>query len=162
MEARKGMYCLSICLLCTSLLGACQQGASTPQMSPKQMAQVLKDIHLADGWVDQEGGSLDRRNDIRDELYDEILDQYGLNRQTFYQDYQYYINHPLELDTIYLQITAELEDQLETLKSEDLERRRLIRRIDTTRWRDTKPKSDTAVELPSIPTQKLSSDPPNL
>jgi len=100
-----------------SMLLGCQGDAPTVALSQTEMEEILGQMHIADAWVDEQGGPLYLRNRSRDDLYDEILDQWSTDRATFYQSYQYYLAHPTELDSIYARMIRGLETELDTLRA---------------------------------------------
>jgi hypothetical protein len=111
------------CLLAASLsgCGSDDQPANAPHMPAAKMKAVLRDIHLVDAWTDRQGGPYSRRKDIRDELYDEVLDQHGLDRKTFHQTYQYYLDHPVQLDSLYRQMKEGMQDELDSIRTQSVE-----------------------------------------
>lgn len=109
------------------MLHACSDDNYRPEVDQETMTEILTQIHLADGWVDLKGGSLTRRKDMRNDLYDEILDQYDLDRETFYRSYQYYTDRPFVLDSMYAKIVADLEEELERKREENMKQREINR-----------------------------------
>ena len=88
----------------------------TPPYPPEEMAQLMLDLHHTDAWVDRKGGPLRRRNQMRSEVYDEVLASYGLDRETFGEVYAFYLNHPSILDTVYGSMVAIMQNQIDSLK----------------------------------------------
>jgi len=87
-------------------------------LPPEQMRVVLRDMHVVNAWVSRQGGPFSRRKDMRNEMYDEVLAMHNLDRITFHEAYQFYLEHPTELDSLYRQIKRELETDLDSLKKE--------------------------------------------
>lgn len=140
-------YVLALALL----LGSCADETSSTQIPPEEMAEILKQIHLADGWVDQKGGTLERRQAMRNEIYDEVLAQYGYEKEEFYAAYRYYTDRPIVLDSIYTSIIAYMEAELEAERKANLERRR----------KDGEDRSDDTLRLaPNTPRDTASAQQP--
>lgn len=93
-----------------AILGlSCQPTDKTPKVSQTEMEYILTEVHLADAVVDHLGGHLIHRNIRRDDIIDEILSTQDINREDFYDSYQYYLQHPVELDSIYTHILLQLQ-----------------------------------------------------
>ncbi|MEL6135217.1 MAG: DUF4296 domain-containing protein [Bacteroidota bacterium] len=80
------------------------------------MQEILSEMHLADVVVDKRGGPLVMRRGLREDLYDQILTKYELDRQTFLLHYKYYMEHPSLMNEIYQSITEDLEKREEEAK----------------------------------------------
>ncbi|MEL6673804.1 MAG: DUF4296 domain-containing protein [Bacteroidota bacterium] len=90
---------------------SCQE-EERPPADMQRMQEILRELHLADAWVELRSGSVGVRNRARAEVYDTILANFGHNRTTFYEDYQYYLQRPALLDTIYERLIQELDDKI--------------------------------------------------
>ena len=86
------------------------------------MQQILIEMHIADVVVDKRGGPLAMRRALREDLSNEILDKYALDRQTFLIHYKYYMEHPSLMNQIYQEITKNLEEREEQAKKEYAEK----------------------------------------
>ncbi|GAB4423960.1 MAG: hypothetical protein OHK0039_40850 [Bacteroidia bacterium] len=111
-----------LCCLPLLFLSACRE-QQPPAIDTALMRELLKDIHLADSWVDAQTGSAEERRALRDALYQEILAKKAVEPQTFFDSYAYYIDHPELLDSIYLYIIEDLVKQEQRLVDEDRRRR---------------------------------------
>jgi len=98
------------------LLRPKDSSAEVPPLAPETMVSLMADLHQTDAWVDRKGGPLKRRNEMRDEVYDEVLESYGLNRKTFGEVYAFYLNHPSLLDTVYGSMVVLMQGQIDSLK----------------------------------------------
>lgn len=87
-------------------------------LPPEQMREVLRDMHVVNAWVGRQGGPFIRRRDMRNEMYDEVLAKHDLDRATFHAAYQFYLEHPVQLDLLYRYIKRELDTDLDSLKRE--------------------------------------------
>lgn len=92
---------------------ACQQDTKPPELLPvEEMVKILKEFHLGEGSISQLRLSGDQRTELRDQLYDKLLDKYSIPRETFYSSYEYYLTQPMIMDSIYTHIIDELNHQL--------------------------------------------------
>ncbi|RMG29455.1 MAG: DUF4296 domain-containing protein [Bacteroidetes bacterium] len=103
---------LSVILLSFLLaLGACKQEQMPEGIIPQaEMKEILKSIHLANAMGQRTGNTLEQRNANRQELYNAIFSRFGVDRETFYNSYLYYLDHPEKLDPIYKDIITELNE----------------------------------------------------
>jgi hypothetical protein len=95
------------------LLAACARQPGYTPLSEDTMRDVLVDMHLADAVVEVAGGTMNQRDALRDSYTGEILEQRGLDRETFLRSYQYYVRRPEEMNRIYEQVIAALDKRLQ-------------------------------------------------
>lgn len=95
-------------LLFTLLASACQE-AEPEVIDEATMQAILMDIHLSDAWVERSGGTLYERSMLREGAYDEVLARHGLDRETFFRSYLYYLEAAVQLDSIYVRMVREME-----------------------------------------------------
>ncbi|MDX2286312.1 MAG: DUF4296 domain-containing protein [Bacteroidia bacterium] len=95
------------------LLAGCARQPSYTPLSEDTMREVLIDLHLADAVVEVAGGTMNQRDALRDSYTGEILEQRGLDRETFLLSYQYYVRRPEEMNRIYEQVIAALDKRLQ-------------------------------------------------
>lgn len=108
------MNCLShpfgiLWISCLALLGACQTTEQPILLSMDAMQSLLVDIHLADAMADQNGGPLLHRKIKREDLYSNVFEKHEVEKETFWQTYEYYLKHPIMLDSIYVGVLKDLE-----------------------------------------------------
>ena len=65
------------------------------------MTELLFNFHLAQVYADNAQQNYRNQQVMRHELVDGLLEQKGLDRETFYESYVYYVEHPVMLDSIY-------------------------------------------------------------
>ena len=104
-----GLLSLLIFLSCTGD----GEISSKDVMSEEKMKSILLDFHVAEAIAGKKEGVHERKEVLREELHQEILEQYGETKETFYQSYQYYLQHPAALDSIYTSIIQILEEKSE-------------------------------------------------
>ncbi|MEO0584100.1 MAG: DUF4296 domain-containing protein [Bacteroidota bacterium] len=107
--------------LCVTVSCEEQQEEFEP-LAPAVMQQILIEMHISDVVVDKRGGPLAMRRALREDLSNEILDKYALDRQTFLTHYKYYMEHPPLMNQIYQEITKNLEEREEQAKKEYAEK----------------------------------------
>ena len=98
----------SICFL----LFACGDPTPSNLLSQEEMVLILREFHLAQAIVEKENVDLDIRKAKNSQVYDLILDQYGQDRETFYESYAYYLSQPHLMDSIYTRIIDQYNHKL--------------------------------------------------
>lgn len=86
------------------------------------MVDVLSELHIADAYTERNSNPINYRNNLREDLYLEVLEKFELDEQTFRQTYDFYTSHPYEMDSLYLKVIEKLETQLQGEKMLDQER----------------------------------------
>lgn len=106
-------------LLCITLAGSVALWSCSSDDAPvsrAQMADVLRDIHLAEAWAGLAGpdslrSPSSRRNlDSLATYYSAILAKYKLSQQQFSSAYAWYKAHPTELDSVYARVLPMLNE----------------------------------------------------
>ncbi len=93
-------------------LFSCQE--EEVELLPEElMVNVLSELHVADAYTERNSNPINYRNNLREELYLEVLDKFNLDEATFRYTYDYYTSHPYEMDTLYLMVIEKLETQLQ-------------------------------------------------
>lgn len=116
-----------ILLICLSGLWwgiGCQNQESEAHMPMDQMKHLLTEIHLANALAFSRSEEKEAQMAMKDDLVDQILAREGLDRETFYQQYQYYIQHPALLDSVYAMIMVDLEQRKEAAETAHRNRKR--------------------------------------
>ncbi|MEM7658589.1 MAG: DUF4296 domain-containing protein [Bacteroidota bacterium] len=108
MKGYSSLWILGILVLLGLL--SCAEEAQPQLISMEGMKDILIDIHLADAMADQNGGPLLHRKIKREDLYANIFEKYGVEKETFWQTYEYYLKHPVGLDSIYTHVLKDLEN----------------------------------------------------
>lgn len=103
---------IAIILLLLVAVGCDKDNQPPDLLEVDQMIKILKEFHLGEGSISQLRLSGDQRTEMRDRLYDKLLEKYTIPRETFYSSYEYYLTQPMIMDTIYTHIIDELNHQL--------------------------------------------------
>ncbi len=107
------------CLLCLTLAAIFTLSSCAGEDAPVprgQMAEVLRDIHLAEAWAGLAGpdslrSPASRRNlDSLATYYRAILARHKLSQQQFSDAYLWYKAHPTELDSVYARVLPMLNE----------------------------------------------------
>jgi hypothetical protein len=79
-------------------------------LTEKQMVKVLVDVHTAEGIIKEHTEEEKRQLRVR-EYYSKIMQIHDIDRSTFTQSYNYYIQHPKQLEEIYVKVLEKLSQQ---------------------------------------------------
>lgn len=95
-------------------LWLCSCGESIPEgiLDPEMFRPVLKEILIADSGVDTLPLSFKEKKAERERRYDLIYGKYGLTRETFLKNFEYYRERPEIMDVMYGQIIDELNEMM--------------------------------------------------
>jgi len=91
---------------------ACSDPKPDGFLDRQHMTALFVDIHIADAAADRLAADPAKRDSVRSRLYEEVMRKNNLSRQVFYANYQYYLAHPVELDSIYSKVLESLNKQL--------------------------------------------------
>lgn len=95
--------------LCLAMLQACSDG---PAISEKNMVGIVKEIYLADQYIDQTPDIMAQTDTLR--VYPAIIEKYGYTVEDYENSLRYY----LQKDDIYLKILAKAKDELSEVADE--------------------------------------------
>ncbi len=112
---------LTLSVILLFLLG-CEGGereVPEDKIRPERMEEILLDFHVAEAISGKGGGPVSRRSMLREDLQIEILERYGLDKETFFDSYQYYLEHPVLLDSIYSRLIRTLEERSDEEEAKD-------------------------------------------
>jgi len=98
---------ISIIVLIFSL-SACRQTASQGQLSKADMANLLTDIHLVDGYMNTL--PIDSSRKVVSGLYTELFKKYNTDSATFKKSLEFYSKDTKEYAEIYTKVEANLND----------------------------------------------------
>jgi len=76
------------------------------------MTPVLKEFHLADAVADKYTGKFGTRDSLRKAVHAHVLERAGINPAVFYKSYQWYVAHPVEMDSLYAEVLRQLNQQM--------------------------------------------------
>ncbi len=95
----------------------CVAEQEDPPLAMEQMQYLLTEIHLANSVAYSHERNIEQQTQLKEDMVNQILVKAGLDRETFYRHYQYYIQHPELLDSVYSLIISDLEDRKKTVES---------------------------------------------
>ncbi|WP_080058850.1 DUF4296 domain-containing protein [Spirosoma aerolatum] len=76
-----------------------------------QMADILTEVHLAEARVSRMAlTSIDSSNIVYKRLENQIIKKYQLDTAAYRKSYIFYSSHPREMETIYQQVTKNLQN----------------------------------------------------
>jgi hypothetical protein len=115
-------------LLVKSIIGTiiflygCVPKRTPPPFDTDTLKKVLKEMHLLDARL---SGIATLRSGQRDSLgaagFQQILLQNGLTAERFNRQYQFMLDHPREMDTLYAQILVDLtSEQAQIIKKQPI------------------------------------------
>jgi hypothetical protein len=108
-----GAICLMLILAC----GKTDKNAIPPDvMNKEQMENILYDMHLAEGIVGYQSSGLDSNARKVLGYYEQIYKKNNLTKEQFIHSYDFYIQHPVMLDSIYSNIITKLSEQESLLR----------------------------------------------
>lgn len=110
---------IAISLLLTLALMACGGNEVGYLLPEETMVHILKDMHIAHAGVDQTTNSVKKRPEKYRDFNRMILDDYEIDRDTFWTTYKYYQYHPQMMDSLYVLVIEELNVELAPLQQRD-------------------------------------------
>ena len=75
-------------------------------------AQVLKEFHLAKAQIDTDHNNAKYRDAETEIMYSAILKKEGIDPRAFAYSYDYYLDAPVKLDTIYARLIRGMTEQM--------------------------------------------------
>lgn len=111
-------------IVCGLLACACSKKGESEILPIDTMVFLLQSLHIAKAKIDGDNSFVKNRVTEREILYSSVLKNEGIDQQTFAHSYDYYMDHPVMLDTIYVRVIRELNDQMrddESREDEDNE-----------------------------------------
>lgn len=101
--------------ICTAIFFACSapDRNAIPQdvMNKQLMESVIFDMHVAEGVITTEKMQGDSSHRKVLGLYQKVFKKYGITQEQFYKSYDFYVQHPVLLDSIYNNIISNLSEQ---------------------------------------------------
>lgn len=108
---------LKILLVSFSLsLLSCKEDDQVEIIPEDAMIHILMDIHVAEAITGRKGGLSVHRDMLRNDIVVDILEKYEIDKETFSISYQYYMEHPATLDSMYVQIIKIFEEKSDEKK----------------------------------------------
>ena len=96
-------------VFCLLFIVACKPGIPTDIVQPDDMALVLNDIHIVDGYITTVRP--DSSKIIASSLYKGIYKKFGIDSAKFYRSMDYYYKNPSVMDGIYTKVNDGLLKQ---------------------------------------------------
>ena len=95
-----------------------------PYLSEERMLEILRELHMADVLAEAHGKSLGYRKELRNESYDEVLEVFEISREEFFRSYNYYLNEPEVMDSIYVRMIKDIEKRMEVARDIDYDNKK--------------------------------------
>lgn len=102
----KSVYKYAIIALVISNF-ACTQNNNlkpSPFFDRKLMGDIMTDVQIAEAGVSQQGFATDSLNKSMDWHYQFIFKKYQITETQFKNNYDYYLQEPAELDSVYVDV----------------------------------------------------------
>lgn len=93
-------------------LAACSGEKKMPLLPVDTMVDILQEFHLAKAQIDTDHNSIKYRREETEMLYAAILQKTGVEPSLFSYSYDYYLDHPVLLDTIYVRVIKGLNEKM--------------------------------------------------
>ncbi len=113
------------------LLIACTDRVPPGVVPPGEMANVLFDVHVADGMLATQ--PIDSARVKMPSLYRAIFERHGIDSAILQQSVEYYAGHPVLMKDMYVQIEARMNKLVEAEQEAINEHYRLQRQADSIR-----------------------------
>lgn len=108
---------LVMVLLSGWLVVACTAPENKPPenlLSKSQMADILTEVHMAEARVTRLSlRSIDSSNIAYKKLEGDIFKKFGVDTATYRTSYIFYSSHPADMETIYQQVTNQLQNKID-------------------------------------------------
>ncbi|WP_285008531.1 DUF4296 domain-containing protein [Pedobacter faecalis] len=92
------------------LMAGCKPGIPKDIVQPDQMASVLHDIHLTDGYINTIA-NIDTAKVLAAAYYKGIYKKYGIDSALYARSMEYYYSDPKTLDEIYKKVGTQFEKE---------------------------------------------------
>jgi F420-0:gamma-glutamyl ligase-like protein len=132
----------TLAILCCLFLVTCKPGIPSDIIQPDDMALVLNDIHIVDGYITTVRP--DSSKIIAASLYKGIYKKFGVDSAKYYKSMDYYYKNPSIMDGIYKKVNAGLLKQqsklvkMDSLKNAKIEAKvKLKAKADSTKAADS-------------------------
>ncbi|SMC41355.1 DUF4296 domain-containing protein [Pedobacter africanus] len=137
----KNFLCIAMVFFFAS---GCKPGIPKDIIQPEEMAKVLQDIHIADGYVTNTPHP-DSIKVLAASYYKGIYKKYNIDSALYAKSMEYYNTDPKALNDIYLKVTAELtKEKNSILKADSLFNAGEIAKARLKLVRDSARKADSA------------------
>ncbi len=104
-------------LLFALLVTACgKETAPSGILSDEEMAPVLSDMQIAYAGIDHTIPNPREHNKRYDEMNQAILKKHGVEKEKFYESYQWYQARPEAMDSLFQQVLRILEKEMQDIQ----------------------------------------------
>jgi len=100
------------------MIAGCKPGIPKDILQPNEMALVLHDIHIFDGYVTTVT-NIDTAKKVAAEYYNGIYKKFKTDSATYNKSLDYYARHPRQMTEIYTQVTRQLKKEKDVLVKAD-------------------------------------------
>ena len=129
------------------LISGCKPGIPKEIIQPDQMAGMLGDIHIVDGYVSSIPSS-DSAKKVAAAYYNGIYKKYGVDSALYAKSMAYYNSAPTVLDGIYTKVVAELSRQKSiVVKSDSLSNAKIRKALSLKNSADSLLKADPEYKI---------------
>ena len=98
-----------------ALLTGCSDPTPADILSMDEMAALMAEMQIAHAGVDLTVEQKDGKLKASQEINVAILDAQGVDRDLFFNSYEYYQQTPSLMDSIYIRVLADLESQVDSM-----------------------------------------------
>ncbi len=105
-------------IVCGLLACACSKSEESELLPIDTMVFLLQNLHVAKAKIDGDNSFIKNKVTEREILYASVLKNAGIEQKAFAFSYDYYMDHPVMLDTIYARVIRELNDQMRDNESQ--------------------------------------------
>lgn len=99
------------------LASACKQDLPEGILSEQQMAEVMSEVHILDGYISNL--PTDSAKKVIEPLYDQLLANYGLDSVLFTKNVNYYLGNPVLTQRTYDRVVKNLEHEEKAFITQD-------------------------------------------
>lgn len=99
-------------IVCGLLACACSKSEESELLPIDTMVFLLQNLHVAKAKIDGDNSFVKNRVTEREILFSSVLKNAGIEQAVFANSYDYYMDHPVMLDTIYVRVIRELNEQM--------------------------------------------------
>ena len=104
-----------IILTCAFFIAACikEEDSTIPEdiLSHEKMQGILIDVHLSEALAGIEFVKSDTIHQVMPQYYIQIFKKHSITKEDFFRSFDYYSEHPAELDEIYEEVLEEIARQ---------------------------------------------------
>lgn len=127
-------------------ISACKPGIPKDIIQPEEMALVLNDIHIADGYISVV--QPDSAKIVASSLYNGIYRKFKIDSAIYYKSMEYYYRNPVIMDEIYKNVNAGLlKQKLNLIRIDSIKNAVTAKKADIKKAADSIRKMDSLVKV---------------